>query len=204
MLSRILPGGALAAVAGAAMLLSTSGPSAAFTLSSPSLEQPVAAAGVERVQWDRWEYWRTDDEDEDGGATWDTGVRTTPGGGIAPIPTGTTRTTGPSGIVGSAGGAIVTAGTGDGVPMPVFRRAMALDGDGPTWLAGAHRGSRRARFSRSGKAPGMTAEALAAAAPLADRIVGSAPSSGASRRLLPNGRRGTLGPAGTISLRARS
>ena len=58
MLSRIVSGGAIATIAGAAMLLATSGPSAAFTLSSPSLEQPVAAAGVDRVWWDRWGRWR--------------------------------------------------------------------------------------------------------------------------------------------------
>ena len=57
MLSRIIPSGALAAVAGATMLLATSGPSAAFTLSSPSLERPVAAIGVEPVWWDRWGRW---------------------------------------------------------------------------------------------------------------------------------------------------
>ena len=57
MLSRIVPGGALAAVAGATMLLATSCPSAAFTLSSPSLERPVAAIGVEPVWWDRWGRW---------------------------------------------------------------------------------------------------------------------------------------------------
>jgi hypothetical protein len=36
------------------MLVATSCPSASFTLSSPSLEQPVAAAGVEHVWWRRW------------------------------------------------------------------------------------------------------------------------------------------------------
>ena len=44
---RILSGGAIAALAGAAMLAASNGPSDAFTLSSPSLEPPVAAAGVE-------------------------------------------------------------------------------------------------------------------------------------------------------------
>jgi hypothetical protein len=57
MLTRIVSGGALPAIAGAAMLLSSYGPSAAFTLSSPSLERPVAAAGVEHVWWDRWGRW---------------------------------------------------------------------------------------------------------------------------------------------------
>ena len=54
---RIVPGGALAAVAGAAMLLATASPSTALTLSSPSLEGPVAAIGVEPVWWDRWGVW---------------------------------------------------------------------------------------------------------------------------------------------------
>src|SRR5260370_42133015 len=57
MLSRIVSGGALPAIAGAAMRPAPSGPAAAFTLSSPSLEQPVAAAGVEQVWWDRWGRW---------------------------------------------------------------------------------------------------------------------------------------------------
>jgi hypothetical protein len=39
------------------MLLATSAPSGAFTLSSPSLAQPVAALGVEHVWWDRWGRW---------------------------------------------------------------------------------------------------------------------------------------------------
>jgi hypothetical protein len=48
---RILSRGALAAVAGAAMLAASSAPSPAFTLSSPSLERPVVGAGVESVWW---------------------------------------------------------------------------------------------------------------------------------------------------------
>jgi hypothetical protein len=47
----------LAAVAGAAMLAVSSTSSPAFTLSAPSLERPVAAAGVEPVWWDRWGRW---------------------------------------------------------------------------------------------------------------------------------------------------
>src|SRR5271157_1094895 len=43
---RILSGGAIAALAGAAMLAASSDPSPAFTLESPSLETPVAAAGI--------------------------------------------------------------------------------------------------------------------------------------------------------------
>ena len=52
---RILSGGAIAALAGAAMLAAASGPSDAFTLTSPSLEAPVAAAGSEsqHVWWQR-------------------------------------------------------------------------------------------------------------------------------------------------------
>jgi hypothetical protein len=54
---RILSGGAIAAVAGAAMLAASSAPSTAFTLSSPSIEQPLVAAGVEPVWWDSWGRW---------------------------------------------------------------------------------------------------------------------------------------------------
>ena len=57
MLSRMVSGGALAAIVGATMLLAASGPSAAFTLSSPSLEQPVAGGGVVPAWWDRWGRW---------------------------------------------------------------------------------------------------------------------------------------------------
>jgi hypothetical protein len=57
MVSRLLAGGAAAAVAGAAMLALSSVPSSAFTLSSPSLEKPVADAGVQQVWWDRWGRW---------------------------------------------------------------------------------------------------------------------------------------------------
>jgi hypothetical protein len=48
---RILSHGAIAAVAGATMLALSSAPSSAFTLSSPSLEQPVVGADVESVWW---------------------------------------------------------------------------------------------------------------------------------------------------------
>jgi hypothetical protein len=53
MLSRLMSGGALAAVTGAAMLAATTVPSNAFTLSSPSLERPIASFGVEDVWWGR-------------------------------------------------------------------------------------------------------------------------------------------------------
>jgi hypothetical protein len=48
---RILSRGAIAAIAGATMLAASSAPAPAFTLSSPSLEQPVVSADVESVWW---------------------------------------------------------------------------------------------------------------------------------------------------------
>ena len=51
---RILSGGTIAALAGAAMLAASSDPSPAFTLNSPSLEAPVAAAGDRAVYWRHW------------------------------------------------------------------------------------------------------------------------------------------------------
>jgi hypothetical protein len=51
MVSRIVTSGALAAITGAAMLAASSAPSPAFTLSSPSFEQPVVGADVESVWW---------------------------------------------------------------------------------------------------------------------------------------------------------
>jgi len=48
---RILSGGAIAAIAGAAMLAASSAPSPAFTLSAPSFQQPAAVADVELAQW---------------------------------------------------------------------------------------------------------------------------------------------------------
>jgi hypothetical protein len=48
---RILSGGAIAALTGAAMLAAASGPSDAFTLEAPSLDQPVAAADIQQVWW---------------------------------------------------------------------------------------------------------------------------------------------------------
>ena len=55
MVSRLAPAGALAALAGAAMFIAAStGPSSAFTLSSPSLEQPVVSADVQEVYWRHW------------------------------------------------------------------------------------------------------------------------------------------------------
>ena len=58
MLSRVISGLTRTAIAGAAMLLLTSGPSASFTLYSQSLAQPVAASGVEPVWWHHhWRHW---------------------------------------------------------------------------------------------------------------------------------------------------
>jgi hypothetical protein len=58
MVSRLVPSGLLAAAAGAALMIAaSSAPSSAFTLSSPSLNQPVASADLEPVWWDRWGRW---------------------------------------------------------------------------------------------------------------------------------------------------
>ena len=57
MIHRVVSGGVIAAIAGAAMLAAASGPSAAFTLSAPSLEQPVVTDGVQPVWWDAWGRW---------------------------------------------------------------------------------------------------------------------------------------------------
>jgi hypothetical protein len=51
MVWRTLTGGVIAALAGAAMLATVNVPSDAFTLESPSLEPPVAAASVEPAYW---------------------------------------------------------------------------------------------------------------------------------------------------------
>ena len=51
---RILSGGVIAALAGAAMLALSSGSSSAFTLASPSLEHSVVAANIEPVYWHHW------------------------------------------------------------------------------------------------------------------------------------------------------
>jgi hypothetical protein len=57
MVNRILVGGFVAALAGAAMLAISSAPASAFTLTSPSLAPPVAGANVDQVWWDRWGRW---------------------------------------------------------------------------------------------------------------------------------------------------
>ncbi len=55
----LVPRGVLAALAGATLaVLASSGPSSAFTLSSPSIAQPIAGANIEHVWWDRWGRWR--------------------------------------------------------------------------------------------------------------------------------------------------
>jgi hypothetical protein len=57
MVSRMVTSGAIAAVAGATMLAASSVPWSAFTLSWPSLEQPVASADVQSVWWHRGWGW---------------------------------------------------------------------------------------------------------------------------------------------------
>ena len=55
MVSRLVPTGLLAAIAGAALFVAaSSSPSPAFTLSSPSPEQPVVSADVQDAYWCRW------------------------------------------------------------------------------------------------------------------------------------------------------
>jgi hypothetical protein len=56
MSTRVLTGGVLAALAGAAMLAISAGSASAFTLSSPSLEQPMASSQIDRV-WYPHHYW---------------------------------------------------------------------------------------------------------------------------------------------------
>jgi hypothetical protein len=50
-MSRNLATCSLAALAGAAMLALSMSPASAFTLASPSLEQPVASAQIDKVWW---------------------------------------------------------------------------------------------------------------------------------------------------------
>ena len=57
MFSRIMTSGALAAVAGVAMLAAASTSASAFTLESPALDRPVASADVQHVWYDRWGRW---------------------------------------------------------------------------------------------------------------------------------------------------
>jgi hypothetical protein len=58
MVSRLVPTGLLAAIAGAALFVAaSSSPSPAFTLSSPSLEQPVVSADVQDAYWGHCGGW---------------------------------------------------------------------------------------------------------------------------------------------------
>lgn len=57
MFTRVLTGGAVAALAGVAMLAISASSASAFTLSSPSLEQPMASSSIDHVWWDRWGRW---------------------------------------------------------------------------------------------------------------------------------------------------
>jgi len=67
MFTRVLKGGVASVVAGAAMLAISAGSASAFTLSSPSLEQPMAASNIDHVWcchhwgWGGWgwhpHYW---------------------------------------------------------------------------------------------------------------------------------------------------
>src|SRR5580698_8245625 len=50
-MSRKLAACSLAALAGAAMLALSMSPASAFTLAAPSLEQPFAAAQIDKVWW---------------------------------------------------------------------------------------------------------------------------------------------------------
>ena len=59
MLKSTLTTTGLAALAGAAMLTLSMTPASAFTLASPSLAPPVAAAQIDRVWWDRWGNWHS-------------------------------------------------------------------------------------------------------------------------------------------------
>ena len=45
------------ALAGASMIAAAAGPASAFTLSGPSLGQPVAQAQVQKVWYDQWGRW---------------------------------------------------------------------------------------------------------------------------------------------------
>ena len=57
MLSKNIAKYSLAAAAGAAMLTLSLGSASAFTLASPSLQQPYASSQVEKVWWNRWGRW---------------------------------------------------------------------------------------------------------------------------------------------------
>ncbi len=54
MFSRVLTGGAVAALAGVAMLAISASSASAFTLSSPSIEQPMASSNIDHVWCRGW------------------------------------------------------------------------------------------------------------------------------------------------------
>ena len=57
MFTRVLTGGAVAALAGVAMLAISASSASAFTLSSPSLEQPMASSSIDHVYWRHYGGW---------------------------------------------------------------------------------------------------------------------------------------------------
>jgi hypothetical protein len=57
MLKSTLTTGCLVAITAAAMATLSTMPASAFTLAAPSLAQPVAAAQIDHVWWDRWGRW---------------------------------------------------------------------------------------------------------------------------------------------------
>jgi hypothetical protein len=57
MFTRALTVGAVATLAGAAMLAISVGSASAMTLSSPSLDRPMASSHIDDVWWDRWGRW---------------------------------------------------------------------------------------------------------------------------------------------------
>ena len=107
---RILPGGARAAIAGAGLLFVTAAPSAAFTLSSPSLDQLPSTAESKRS----------------GGAGGGVGIRTGPGAGGAGAgsPPSTASTAVRSAAVGEDRGEVCIADGSDGsyheIELPLF------------------------------------------------------------------------------------
>jgi hypothetical protein len=58
MRSHLIPGGLMAAMAGATMMIAaSSAPASAFTLSSPSLAEPALKADVQPAYWGHWHRW---------------------------------------------------------------------------------------------------------------------------------------------------
>lgn len=84
MFARVLMGGAAAALAGVAVLAISASSATAFTLSSPSLEQPMASSQIDRVWWDRWGRWHPDRPHR--GPGWGPGPGPGPGWGPGPGP----------------------------------------------------------------------------------------------------------------------